>query len=582
MEEFGGDLAGIADRLIGQSFELLHGEAKHLDRSIIADPANMPFNEQSPRDGEYLDTTMTPVYDRYGTYCAVLVSVVNITDKVTAERTLLDNARDTSTANAVLEGLATATTPEACVQTVIDAYAEHFGVSYISWWTPGEDGRLRHGGIDGGMPQVIPFARPIAQGISYAQGEGIVGRAWRTGRFVAIEDLTSDHSWEAAAEAVAQGVRSVFGFPVLVDGQLVGGIEATLPEPLRMTPEREETLAGIGILLQDALKRVNAQRRAAAEAEETAQKVRELLDFVQAAAEGDLSRELGVDGGDTVGLVADALRALLGSMRASLGEIRGSADTLSDAAAQLTSLARGMGEGAALTSDRAGSASGASAQVSSSIHTVATAAEEMTASIREIAKNATEAAAVAEDAVSVAAHAQGTIASLGESSAQIGQVVKVITSIAQQTNLLALNATIEAARAGDAGKGFAVVANEVKELAKETAAATEDISRKIEAIQSDTEGAVSAISRITEVIGRISDIQTTIASAVEQQTATTNEIARSVSEAAAGANGIAADVTQVATAAAETQAGLQTTLDSARGLNDLAIELRDLVGRFTL
>ena len=182
--------------------------------------------------------------------------------------------------------------------------------------------------------------------------------------------------------------------------------------------------------------------------------------------------------------------------------------------------------------------------------------------------------------MSVASEAQGTVASLGESSAEIGQVIKVITSIAQQTNLLALNATIEAARAGDAGKGFAVVANEVKELAKETARATEDIGRKIEAIQSDTSGAVSAISEISEVIGRISDIQSTIASAVEEQTATTNEISRSVSEAATGANDIAEDVTRVASAASDTQQGAQTTLQSATDLSGMATELRDLVGQF--
>ena len=206
--------------------------------------------------------------------------------------------------------------------------------------------------------------------------------------------------------------------------------------------------------------------------------------------------------------------------------------------------------------------------------------EEMTASIREIAQNATEAASVATGAVGVASQAQDTVASLGESSAEIGQVIKVITSIAQQTNLLALNATIEAARAGDAGKGFAVVANEVKELAKETAKATEDIGRKIEAIQGDTSGAVSAISEISEVIGRINDIQTTIASAVEEQTATTNEIARSVTEAAGGANGIADDISQVASAADDTRQGAQNTLQSATELSTMAAELKAQVGRF--
>jgi methyl-accepting chemotaxis protein len=195
-----------------------------------------------------------------------------------------------------------------------------------------------------------------------------------------------------------------------------------------------------------------------------------------------------------------------------------------------------MGSSAEETSSQATLVSAASEQVSKSVQTVASGTEEMTASIREIAKNASEAARVASGAVKVAENTNQTISKLGDSSTEIGKVIKVITSIAQQTNLLALNATIEAARAGEAGKGFAVVANEVKELAKETAKATEDISQKIESIQGDTRHAVSAISEINGVISKINDYQNTIASAVEEQTATTSEISRNVNEAAHGSS----------------------------------------------
>ena len=174
----------------------------------------------------------------------------------------------------------------------------------------------------------------------------------------------------------------------------------------------------------------------------------------------------------------------------------------------------------------------------------------MTLTIQNIAANTTEAAKVAGEAVGVVHGANATVTKLGKSSAEIGEVIKVITSIAEQTNLLALNATIEAARAGEAGKGFAVVANEVKELAKQTAKATEDISGKIIAIQADTEGAVTAIGTVSGIINQINDISATIATAVEEQSSTTNEMTRNTSNAANGASNISVNMGKVAQAAA--------------------------------
>ena len=323
-----------------------------------------------------------------------------------------------------------------------------------------------------------------------------------------------------------------------------------------------------------------ATERERVRAEDLRTKVDGILEVVNSASRGDLTREIQVKGADSIGQMGEGLAKFLANLRQSVSSISEMAQTLASSSRQLTAVSQQMASNAEETAAQANVASAAAEQVSKNVTTVATGADEMGASIREIAKNTNEAARVATSAVKVAEKTNDTVAKLGESSAEIGNVIKVITSIAQQTNLLALNATIEAARAGEAGKGFAVVANEVKELAKQTAKATEDISRKIEAIQSDTKGAVDAIGQIGKIINQINDIQNAIASAVEEQTATTGEISRNVAEAAKGSNEIAQNITGVAQAARSTTEGASNTKDSADGLSKMALELQQLVGQF--
>jgi methyl-accepting chemotaxis protein len=265
--------------------------------------------------------------------------------------------------------------------------------------------------------------------------------------------------------------------------------------------------------------------------------------------------------------------------RETVNPLLGSANRLRSLSTRdLTDVSNRLRRGAADTSDQATMASGAAEEVSANAQSLATAVEQFEASIKEIAGNASNAASVARNAVDAAGQTNTTITRLGESSAEIGNVIKVINSIAEQTNLLALNATIEAARAGEAGKGFAVVANEVKELAKETSKATEDIIGRIETIQTDTQEAVDAIGLVSDIISQINESQNAIAGAVEEQTAMTSEISRNIAEVATGSGEIAQSISEVAVAAKSTTVGSDETRETASQIDNLANELLLLVG----
>jgi len=308
--------------------------------------------------------------------------------------------------------------------------------------------------------------------------------------------------------------------------------------------------------------------------------LRRVARMLDGVAGGDLTQRVAVPQRDEVGHMADRLEQATDSIRDAVRVIAESAQVLAASSEELSTTSGNINHGIGDAASRAGRVSASTEQMSQNVSTVAAGAEEMGQSIVEISQNVNQAVDVAGKAVSVAESTNAVVARLGESSAEIGTVIKVITAIAEQTNLLALNATIEAARAGDAGKGFAVVASEVKDLAQETARATEDIGRRVEAIQGDTSSAVSAIGEIAEIIGRINDYQTMIASAIEEQTATTAEMSRSVNEAAGAGNEVNQSVSGLADAVQQAASGVGEVNRAAQELATTSSNLQRVVGRF--
>jgi methyl-accepting chemotaxis protein len=443
---------------------------------------------------------------------------------------VVEAAANTKAIGDVMQSVAGVSTVDEAVRAALDAVRAAFNWEYGSYWLldPKTDS-MSCTVESGSLPQEF---RRVLQGLHVREGEGMLGTAWKNREMFFVQHIAALQGASWAELASRLGVKSGIAFPIMAEGNVVGVMDFFALKTMEPSSDRLDVLRGVGRLLSSAIERIAGEER-------TAQAQKALQEGVQAIGQ--------------------------------------TAESLASASEELTATSQQMSANAEETSAQANVVSAGTEQVNKNLQTVATGSEEMSASIKEIAKNAHESAKVATGAVRVAEETNLIVNKLGTSSIEIGQVIKVITSIAQQTNLLALNATIEAARAGEAGKGFAVVANEVKELAKQTAKATEDISRKIEAIQGDTKSAVAAIGQISEVIKQVNDISNTIATAVEEQNATTNEMARNVSEAARGASEIAKNISGVAEAAQSTTHGAAESAKAAQALSKMSADLRELV-----
>ncbi len=521
-----------ANNVIGQSIDIFH-KVPDRQRKIVSDPKNLPVNTFIDVGPEKVELVVSPVYDQNHDYLGPMVAWEIVTEKLHAETQM----------------------------------------ARIAGMVENNPGMMMYAGKDLKVSYINPAGDKVLQQMQ-------------------------KHLKVSAGNVIGEPLENFHSDPAHLRNIISKYEKLPHQEQFQMGPEtidmvvtglydKDKNYLGPMVTWEIVTEKVENERKTREMAERDQRQARELqekvdsmLGVVDAAARGDLTQQITVKGDDAIGKMGEGLAKFFTDLRQSVSNIAGTAQTLSSSAEELTSVSQTMAGNAEETSAQANVVSAASEEISRNVQTAATGAEEMSASIKEIAQNSTEAAKVAKSAVDMAEKTNATVSKLGDSSAEIGQVIKVITSIAEQTNLLALNATIEAARAGEAGKGFAVVANEVKELANQTAKATEDISQKIEAIQEDTRSSVDAIGEITMIINQINDISNTIASAVEEQTATTAEIGRNVGETAKGSAEISQNISGVAQAAQDTSSGVGQTQEAANELSRMASDLQKLVGKF--
>jgi methyl-accepting chemotaxis protein len=435
--------------ILGRSVDIFHKNPGH-QRRLLNDPRNLPHRAKIKLGPEVLDLLVSPIFDAAQNFVGPMLtwSVITEQERLALEASRVQSMMENSPINVM--------------------YADRDLI--IRYMNPASTRQLRD--LQEHLP--VPVDSMIGQCIDIfhknpSHQRSVLGNPKNLPRRATIQ--VGPESLDLSVSAINDAQGNYLG--AMVTWEVI---------TKKLEAERRE---------RELLERERASQ------EELKTKVNNMLDVVRRAEQGDLTQVVSVKGSDAIGQMGEGLASFLVAMRENMSELMRNSQALASSSEELTAISQQLAGNAEETASQANVVSAASEQVSKNVSVVATGSEEMLASIREISKSANESARVAKTAVAVAETTNQTISKLGESSLEIGKVIKVITSIAQQTNLLALNATIEAARAGEAGKGFAVVANEVKELAKETAKATEEIGQKIEAIQGDTKAAVKAIGDIS-------------------------------------------------------------------------------------
>ncbi len=522
--------------------------------------------------------TLTLSEERLNALKSISRLVASSIERLQKNQEQIEDTSNASAVNKVLELVSQATSIEDAAKIVLDTVKEEFGWAYGSYWKIEPEENVLRFVIDSG--KVTPEFHKVTAEASFQKGVGFSGRTWKERDLMFVEDLgvlTDCCRRESAQNA---GVKSGVCFPIIVQDEVVGTMDFFSMKTLTLSDSRMKALRNVGRLVSNALERIKKMEEEQMQAQDLKDKVARILTIVDAATQGDITHEIDVSGSDAIGQMGEGLSKFFNNLRKSIGDIDSTSRLVAESAGNMTNLSQQILQNAEESSNEAKVVSATAEQVSTSLQTVANGALQMSASILEISKNSSNAANMTGKAEKTGEVTKGIVNNLAKSAKEVGNVVELIKGIASQTNLLALNATIEAATAGEAGKGFAVVANEVKALAKQSAEATEDIRMRIEEIQTNTTQAIQAINEITEIVSEINQINVVIASAVEEQSATTNEISRFVNDAAKGSTDIAKSILSVANAAEKTAMSSNDSLVASRKITDNSVDLKELVEGF--
>lgn len=420
------------------------------------------------------------------------------------------------------------------------------------------------------------------QSLKLKPGEDLAGEAWQKDALVYYPIAAQAPECPRKALGLAAGVQTSLAFPVKIDHTLIGVMEFYLNYQMSFSRIRLEAISSLSTIIGNELAKIKAKAEKRRKDEEQEKKVEQVLSFVTQVCSGNLVADLQIAGDDSIGQISRGLQSLVETFRGILLSVGKNADNLAHAAEQMSELSDTMSSTADATSSKSAQVNEAAREAHQNSQSVAAGAEEMSTSIAGISRNVVEASRTIADASARTDDAVKHVMSLGRRSDEIGEVVKIISSIAAQTNLLALNATIEAARAGEFGRGFAVVAKEVKQLARGTSKATEQISEKIQGIQEETETIVTLMKQIELTTQALNQVSLNISSSIEQQKATTTEISRSISHSAQQIGNIGAEMAKVHELAENTKVSAKATTSSSHKLAELGEQLLEMLTPYKL